>query len=314
MGLINAGAMPTPSGLPQAGFPTASSIAVLSPNFPAQQQHLPVVNFQTVTSGLPLQAAAEEPRTGSLEGAQFVGEEGCCRGVLDSLNSSTAHACRISGTHSLGSSSPATRSIVLTMAPTSAPVSAAPALGHVADDAGRGSERMETVPSAESHDALSPVVRHLRQQHHQEQKQQQQQQSQLQMAGSVGAAMRTRQQAHRSAKDRVPDYSRCLTDELSDEDNGLSDSYTSQDDSLGDSQGEDITRSLDLHSRGTSLRSVDGKHFKNQLSLSHGSSGAEDGQGRRSAGLQKKPRKQLLCEQDPDAPGLTLEQRRKIRR
>ena len=40
-----------------------------------------------------------------------------------------------------------------------------------------------------------------------------------------------------------------------------------------------------------------------------------DGRSTRRSAAAKKPRtKQLLCEQDPEAPGLTLEQRRKIRR
>ena len=40
----------------------------------------------------------------------------------------------------------------------------------------------------------------------------------------------------------------------------------------------------------------------------------EEGRSKRSAAAKKPRSKQLLCEQDPEAPGLTLEQRRKIRR
>ena len=41
----------------------------------------------------------------------------------------------------------------------------------------------------------------------------------------------------------------------------------------------------------------------------------EDGRSSRRSAAAKKPRtKHLLCEQDPEAPGLTMEQRRKIRR
>ena len=41
----------------------------------------------------------------------------------------------------------------------------------------------------------------------------------------------------------------------------------------------------------------------------------EEGRSSKRSAAAKKPRtKQLLCEQDPEAPGLTLEQRRKIRR
>jgi len=41
----------------------------------------------------------------------------------------------------------------------------------------------------------------------------------------------------------------------------------------------------------------------------------EVGRSSRRSAAAKKPRtKHLLCEQDPEAPGLTMEQRRKIRR
>ncbi len=45
-----------------------------------------------------------------------------------------------------------------------------------------------------------------------------------------------------------------------------------------------------------------------------GMEGEEGRSSKRSAAAKKPRTKQLLCEQDPEAPGLTLEQRRKIRR
>ena len=45
-----------------------------------------------------------------------------------------------------------------------------------------------------------------------------------------------------------------------------------------------------------------------------GMEGEEGRSANRSAAAKKPRSKQLLCEQDPEAPGLTLEQRRKIRR
>ena len=45
-----------------------------------------------------------------------------------------------------------------------------------------------------------------------------------------------------------------------------------------------------------------------------GMEGEEGRSSKRSAAAKKPRTKQLLCEQDPEAPGLTLDQRRKIRR
>ena len=50
------------------------------------------------------------------------------------------------------------------------------------------------------------------------------------------------------------------------------------------------------------------------MSYDAGMEGEEGRSSKRSAAAKKPRTKQLLCEQDPEAPGLTLEQRRKIRR
>ncbi|CAK0786977.1 hypothetical protein CVIRNUC_010193 [Coccomyxa viridis] len=115
-----------------------------------------------------------------------------------------------------------------------------------------------------------------------------------------GLVTRTRRRATAGR----PKYSDYFTDDgspsESEDDDGEED-----DDFLSETSMRDGAYAL--QSRNSSLQSADASHYR--------SSGLdEEGRSKRSAAAKKPRSKQLLCEQDPEAPGLTLEQRRKIRR
>ncbi len=260
---------------------------------PAQRQQFlqPLSMHNTVTSGMPLpEQALPEHRLdlGSLESAQFAGNGlGGRAGALASLNSATGNAICRTALFNQPNGRTAARNIVLKVAPTSA---ASPG------PANRGSKAlavdMETMPSAESQKAPEPppaAAAYAPQQ-------------------PSGVATRGLRQGARRNPPRYSDF----TDDLSDTDSQEL-SYDEDEDLGAFSEEEDnSSRRLGLRSRGSSLQSADASQFFSAMS-----GGADSGGGgaRRGGVAPKRPRsKTLLCEQDPEAPGLTLDQRRKIRR
>ncbi|BDA50434.1 hypothetical protein COCOBI_16-1100 [Coccomyxa sp. Obi] len=252
---------------------------------PWQRQQLlqPPYFPNVVTSGMPL--PEQRPDLGSLESAQFAANNiGGRAGALDSLTSGPGNAiCRTALFNTPGGHA-AARNIVLTVAATSAAPSAARS---------EPAAEMETMPSAESQKAPGPPAAVALQPPPQQ--------------PASGVATRGLRAGARRNPPRYLDF----TDDLSDTD--------SQDVSFYDESDEDDggSRRQDLRSRGSSLQSADASQFRSAMSGSAGGDGGSGRETRRGSGgiAPKRPRsKALLCEQDPDAPGLTLEQRRKIRR
>ncbi|KAK9917593.1 hypothetical protein WJX75_006170 [Coccomyxa subellipsoidea] len=222
---------------------------------------------------------------GSLESAQFAGNN---LGGLASLNSATANAICRTALFNQSDGQAAARNIVLTVAPTSAapPQPPPPAFKRSLVD-------METMPSAESQKAADMPA----------------------AAAAVyaaqplsGVATRGLRQGARRNPPRYSDF----TDDLSDTDSP-GESYDEEEEDLDGFSEDNSSRRIGLRSRGSSLQSADASQFRS--AMSGGDSGREGRRGGSGGVAPKRPRsKSLLCEQDPEAPGLTLEQRRKIRR
>ena len=267
--------------------PTTAGAGAQSYNSWQRQQLLQSPYFpNVVTSGMPL--PEQSPDLGSLESAQFAANNiGGRAGALDSLGTAgTGNAiCRTALFNSPGGQA-AARNIVLTVAATSTAPSAAKS---------EPSAEMETMPSAESQKAPGPPANGSSFQPPQQQP-------------TGGVATRGLRAGTRRNPPRYSDF----TEDLSDTDSQEVSFYDESD----EDDGYDGSRRQDLRSRGSSLQSADASQFHSAMSGSAGGDGSGREARRGSGGIApKRPRsKTLLCEQDPDAPGLTLEQRRKIRR
>lgn len=252
---------------------------------PLQRKQLlqPLSLHNTVTSGMPL--PEQRLDMGSLESAQFAGNN---MGGLASLNSATANAICRTALFNQSDGQAAARNIVLTVAPTSAapPQPPPPAFKRSLVD-------METMPSAESQKAadMPPAAAAV-----------------YAAQPSSGVATRGLRQGARRNPPRYSDF----TDDLSDTDSP-GESYDEEEEDLDGFSEDNSSRRIGLRSRGSSLQSADASQFRS--AMSGGDSGREGRRGGSGGVAPKRPRsKSLLCEQDPEAPGLTLEQRRKIRR
>ncbi len=276
------GSMQGPEG--GRGVALTSAGAGAQSYIPWQHQQLlqPPYFPNVVTSGMPL--PEQRPDLGSLESAQFAtNNTGGRVGALDSLTSGPGNAiCRTALFNNPGGQA-AARNIVLTVAATSAAPSAAK------------SSDMETMPSAESQKAPGPPANGSSfQPPHQQ--------------PTSGVATRGLRAGARRNPPRYSDF----TEDLSDTDSQEVSFYDESD----EDDGYDGSRRQDLRSHGSSLQSANESQFRSAMSGSAGGDGSGREARRGSGGIApKRPRsKTLLCEQDPDAPGLTLEQRRKIRR